>query len=58
MHKILMLKPKMNRKISRTTGVNNGMNFKNVHVFGLDLCGSIQGRFAVSVNKIIDFRVP
>jgi len=52
-----MLKPEMKRKISRTTGLNNGINLKNVHVFGLDLCGSIQGMFAASVNKIIYFRV-
>lgn len=53
-----MMKPEMKRKISRTTGVNDGINFKNFHGFGLYLCGSIEGMFAASVNKIIDFRLP
>jgi hypothetical protein len=45
-----MLKPEIKRKISKTTGVNNGINLKNVCVFGLDLCGSVQGVFEASVN--------
>jgi hypothetical protein len=53
-----MLKLEMKRKISRNAGLNNNTNFKNVCVFGLDLCGSIQGKFAASVNKIIGFQVP